>query len=364
MTHQIFTVRARLVAVFAALTLLLLLVAGLAVIALKDSQSNFENYIEGAQARAALADEVRSAVDRRAVAARNLVLVSKVADLEAEKTEVAKAHADVGAHLGKLQQLAKSAEVSSDARNLIAELARIESLYAPVALSIIDLAVTKQTDQAIVKMNDECRPLLAALKKVVNDYMTYTQAQGQSLVTEARVQYERERNYLLAACVLAFATAITAALLIPRSLARALGAEPAVLGAAARKVAEGDLSTITGAEQAPAGSVMASLGAMQANLASLVDRVRLASDSIATGSSEIAIGNADLSQRTEEQASALQQTSATMDELSVTVRNNADNAAQANGLAKSASEVQPFALESMTGYFRLNTATAPTSWVA
>ncbi|WP_343591365.1 methyl-accepting chemotaxis protein, partial [Paracidovorax wautersii] len=47
----------------------------------------------------------------------------------------------------------------------------------------------------------------------------------------------------------------------------------------------------------------------------------------------------DLSVRTEQQASALQQTSATMEELSSTVRHNADNAQQANRLAQGASGV-------------------------
>lgn len=68
-------------------------------------------------------------------------------------------------------------------------------------------------------------------------------------------------------------------------------------------------------------------------------QVREVSDSIATGSAQIATGNTDLSQRTEEQASALQQTAATMDELGTTVRNNANNAQQANELAMSASGV-------------------------
>jgi methyl-accepting chemotaxis protein len=96
---------------------------------------------------------------------------------------------------------------------------------------------------------------------------------------------------------------------------------------------------VRGAGQAPAGSVLASLGAMQVSLARIVSDVRNASESIATGSAQIAMGNADLSQRTEEQASALQQAAATMDQLGTTVRNNADNANQANHLAAGASEV-------------------------
>ena len=54
---------------------------------------------------------------------------------------------------------------------------------------------------------------------------------------------------------------------------------------------------------------------------------------------EIAQGNADLSDRTENQASALEQTAASMEELSATVRQNADNAQAANALAQNATQI-------------------------
>jgi len=56
-------------------------------------------------------------------------------------------------------------------------------------------------------------------------------------------------------------------------------------------------------------------------------------------SGEISQASADLSGRTEAQASALEQTAASMQQLGATVKQNADNALQANVLAKSASEV-------------------------
>ena len=56
-------------------------------------------------------------------------------------------------------------------------------------------------------------------------------------------------------------------------------------------------------------------------------------------SGEISQASGDLSSRTEAQASALEQTAASMQQLGATVKQNADNAQQANLLAKSASEV-------------------------
>ncbi|MBK1689605.1 methyl-accepting chemotaxis protein [Rubrivivax gelatinosus] len=109
---------------------------------------------------------------------------------------------------------------------------------------------------------------------------------------------------------------------------------------AAEAIGAGDLSgTIVAQGKDEAARLLHALAGMQANLARTVAEVRQSADSVATASHEIAHGNADLSARTEQQASALQQTAASMEELNATVRQNADNAMQANQLAAAASTV-------------------------
>mgnify|MGYP003338402389 CR=1 FL=1 len=246
----------------------------------------------------------------------------------------------VRARLDELQHLvAADPGIPQAARDMVAEMARVEGRYAPVALAIVELAHNGRHADAIAKMNDDCRPLLAELARVSDAYLNYTSQRAEELVHEADANYRLQRNVQLVLCLLAALAALGAGYFITRRLMRALGAEPALLGDAAQRVAAGDLSPVPGAQAAPAGSVLASLGAMQASLANIVGQVRSASDSIATGSSQIAQGNADLSHRTEEQASALQQTSATMSELGGTVRRNADSAETASRLAAGAADV-------------------------
>ena len=108
----------------------------------------------------------------------------------------------------------------------------------------------------------------------------------------------------------------------------------------AKRVAAGDLTAPVPAHgKDEVGELMASLDLMQTNLAHVVSKVRHGSESVANASSEIAQGNTDLSARTEHQASALEQTAASMEQLNSAVRNNADNARQANQLALTASTV-------------------------
>jgi len=72
------------------------------------------------------------------------------------------------------------------------------------------------------------------------------------------------------------------------------------------------------------------------NFTDIVTQVKSAATEVNRGASEISLGNANLAQRTEEQASSLEQTASSMEEMTSTVKQNADNAGQANQLAVAA----------------------------
>jgi methyl-accepting chemotaxis protein len=73
-------------------------------------------------------------------------------------------------------------------------------------------------------------------------------------------------------------------------------------------------------------------------LQNIIVDINSAAALVGTGAQQISAGNLNLSQRTEEQASSLEETASSMEELTGTVRQNADNAKQANQLAVVARE--------------------------
>ncbi len=332
------TVKAKLTAAFGLLVTIVLLVGGLSLRALGNEHGHYIGFVEKTSVRIDLANQVRAAANARAVAARNVVLVNSATDREVETAAVSAAHDRLHKLLADLKEaIAKDADVTEQERRLFTEFESVESRYGPVAQDIVKLGVSGKRDEAISKMNTECRPLLASLIKAANAYVDDSAARANEQIKSNAAAYSANRLVLLTACAVAFGLAIALGLAITRSLTRALGAEPAQLGEAAQRVAAGDLGSLPGASSAPKGSVLASLGEMQTSLARVVGQVRNASDSIATGSAQIATGNADLSQRTEQQASSLQETAASMEQMNSTVRNNADTARQATQLASSAS---------------------------
>jgi methyl-accepting chemotaxis protein len=334
------TVRAKLTAAFGGLALMVLLIAGLAVQTLGAANTRFEHFVSGINAQANTAHLVREAIDLRAIAARNLVLVTKPEDVAVEKAIVLKAHADVGIQLSLLKKLVSDdANTDPQAHRMVGEIDKIEQAYAPVALAIVDLALNKKFEEAIAKMNSECRPLLASLVKVSMEYSHFTTQSAAKLVEVAAADYAQQRTLLVLGCLLALLVAMVSGLFITRSLTQALGAEPAELCAVASRVADGDLSAPLHLRAGNSTSVMAAMERMQTSLTQVVLTVRTGSESVSTASAEIASGNMDLSARTESQASALEQTAASMEQLGSNVRQNADNAHQANQLAQSASTV-------------------------
>lgn len=318
---------------------MVLAIAAFSAIDLANANARFENYVNGINARASAAARVRAAIDLRAIAARNLVLVTKAEDLALEKQIVVKAHADATRNLARLKELAEVGKVPAEVRKKIDEIDRIEQAYAPVALAIVDLALNGKHEAAVEKMNSECRPLLAALIAASDDYANLTESRAGDQVKATEQEYATQRNILVAFGLLAVALAVVAGALISRNLSHDLGAEPSELRRVVNQVADGDLTTAVTVRAGDEASVLAAVSRMQTSLAGIVSSVRESAEEVSSASEQISKGNVELSARTESQASSLAQTAASMEQFSSTVRQNAESARQANELAQSASAV-------------------------
>ncbi|MFG6489857.1 methyl-accepting chemotaxis protein [Roseateles sp. BYS78W] len=329
--------RSKLILGFALLAAVVLLVSGLALNSLSRSNGRFADYLGSVAQRERLAVDVRGFVTRRAIAARNLVLVTAPADRDLEKALVLQAHDDTKKSLAKLKAaMAQATDLGERERAMVVEIERIEAQYGPVAEAIVGMALEGKRDEAIAKMNNECRPLLAALLKAANEYIDYEEQQGRARVALAEQGYGTDRLVMLLVCAAAVAAAVALGWALSNAVTRPL--QRAVHLAEA--VASGDLSSdIVVDRDDETGQLLAALKRMNDGLVDMVGRVRLSADSIATASQEIATGNHDLSSRTEQQASALQQTAASMQQMTSTVQQTAESSRQASQLANAATEV-------------------------
>ncbi|MCU5771076.1 methyl-accepting chemotaxis protein [Erwiniaceae bacterium BAC15a-03b] len=109
--------------------------------------------------------------------------------------------------------------------------------------------------------------------------------------------------------------------------------------ALAERIASGDLSSEFHTDRDDElGQLTAAMGRMNQRLRTVIGDVRDSVITVAHASSSINSGNTDLSTRTEQQAAAVVETAASMEQLTSTVKNNADNARHASQIAAQASK--------------------------
>ena len=322
---------------FFVLLLMLIGVLGLGLRQMSTIQTNLALIAGTDRDESSYVTQLRGAVNMRAIAARNMTLITDTAAQKLELARAVKAKASIDDALQKLEVVLNSdPSTPPPVRTMLTKSRELEGRYEPIAKVVVSLAMAGKQAEAIPHLTRDCMPLL---DEFIAHLYTFEQAisqHAQLRVDEANHAYQSAIYTMLALGVAAVAIGSVIAWALTTGITRPISQAVTI----AQAVSQGDLSTrITVTRSDETGLLLNALRTMTQNLVQLVEGVRNSSDSIATGSTEIAQGNQDLSQRTEQQASNLQQTAASMEQLNSTVRSNADTARHASQLAGSASEV-------------------------
>jgi methyl-accepting chemotaxis protein len=158
---------------------------------------------------------------------------------------------------------------------------------------------------------------------------------AQEMRGDAETAFKRSTAFIIGAILFGTGLAGFLGYMLVRSIVNTLNAAVNI----ADKIAGGELANNIRVESGDElGRLMDSLKRMDAKLVDIVGSVRGSADAVGSAARELSHGNDDLSQRTQEQAAALEQTASSMEEMTATVKQNADNARQANQLAVGARE--------------------------
>ncbi len=259
-----------------------------------------------------------------------------LADNDAAMDAIEKEMAGLKALLVKQESSYVKLISSPDEKKLYDKFAADWAKYLSFEPTLLQLSRAQKTAEAQALINGDSRKAFDEASAALTQLVDLNEAGAHQARLEGDVLYARAKVISF----IALALVVALALFIGWVLSQAIARDVNLARLAAERVADGDLSTrIDSSGRDETAQMLQALSLMQSKLVDMVSTVRGNAESVATASAEIAQGNMDLSQRTEEQAAALEQTAATMDELGSTVRNNADNAQQANQLAQGASVV-------------------------
>ncbi|NUU00066.1 methyl-accepting chemotaxis protein [Herbaspirillum robiniae] len=158
-------------------------------------------------------------------------------------------------------------------------------------------------------------------------------------LSDVQAQFQADLIKLLGILLVVGVVVSAMMLAIIRRITRSLGGEPAYAVDIATRIASGDLTVRVQTRPGDTRSLLYEMSSMRERLAAVIKGIHQGTDAIDIGAREIAAGNLDLSSRTEEQAGSLATTASSMDSLTSTVKQNADNARQAGQLANNASDI-------------------------
>lgn len=329
--------RSRLIGILLVINLCVLVLGTVSYYFLGEVGGRLELFTQGMYHRMEIATRLREAADTRAIAVRNLALLTDSDQRTKALREFDRRQAETAAALAELRQAAANAGVPKEVSEKIEKIGDVEGRYSPVAQSIVDTLKSGNHDEAVRLIQTACNPTLEELSNALHDYMMLTEQRTRAFVAETANRTGWQRIALLVIALSALTLAATLGYLLLQNVRKTLGAEPEHLTGYLDKLAGGDLSMASGQGGAVPGSLHDAIDRMKGQMRAVVEQVRQASDSIATGASEIASGNADLSSRTELQASNLQQTASAMEQMNQSVQHSTQSAQAAAGLAGSVS---------------------------
>ena len=203
-------------------------------------------------------------------------------------------------------------------------------------------AADKSALMAAMPEGADWERLRTALTTTPADYASAARAQLNS-ITQQLAQHQAplraDRHQLQGVLLAALLAAFALLLFCDRYLVVHLVRPVAKIRGHLKIIADGDLT------QEPedlgrncVGQLVPLVKEMQHSLLHMVSAIRDNAAILHREAADIAAGNADLSDRTSTQAAALEQTAASMEEITVTVRHNAQNAREARELAVSTTD--------------------------
>ncbi len=175
----------------------------------------------------------------------------------------------------------------------------------------------------------------AKVLKAIQDLMTHNSTQAAANNQQSASDYAWTRNFVIGVMVAAIIFGILLSMWLIRGIMTPLGKAQALANA----MAEGRLdNNVDASAKDEFGVMLRALKSMETKFSQVVMSVRNNAESVNVAADEIVLGTDDLSRRTQEQASNIEETAASMDEITSTVRQNADNASEADKLVHDVSQ--------------------------
>src|SRR5450830_424452 len=286
--------------------------------------------IELSQNKTALAAAMKSSMLEGGLAIRNIGLQTDLGEIEKQKIIIKKQRERFNEARDKLV----ASGLNDGEKKILDTVAGYDQQVDTPTKEAIKLLLAFNGEEAVKLIATQIDPLQQKALLEINKLVDLQDTASMDLRSNAESSANKLIGALTAIGVIVLLAGVGFSIILTRSITKPLDDAVQI----AKRVAAGELSQRDAADgNDEISELLNALKEMSDNLFNIVSEVRQGTDAIAIASSEISTGNADLSSRTETQAGALEETASSMEQITATVRHNADNARQANDLVTSAS---------------------------
>ncbi|WP_141440857.1 methyl-accepting chemotaxis protein [Vreelandella titanicae] len=226
--------------------------------------------------------------------------------------------------------------VSDDQERAIAEefiisLASLRAGIDEINAAMIGNDYDAAREIATTTLRAEYPKVLTAIQGLIERNSTQAAANNQ----QSSSDYVWTRNFIVGVMAAAIVFGILLAIWLIRGIMTPLSKAQALANAMAQGNLDNNID-ITCKDEF--GVMLTALKSMETKFSQVVMSVRNNAESVNVAADEIVLGTDDLSRRTQEQAANIEETAASMDEITSTVRQNADNASEADKLVHEVSQ--------------------------
>ncbi|MES2072433.1 MAG: methyl-accepting chemotaxis protein [Pseudomonadota bacterium] len=286
--------------------------------------------LETANSKSAQAAAMKSSLLEGGIAIRNIGLQNEISEMNKQQA-IAKAQRQV---FNTARDKLLASGLSEAEKKVVTDISNLEAQIDAPFKETLRLITAFNNDEAVKVISTQIEPLYQKTLVELNKLVALQADASQELAARTEAAGKQLTFSLFAIGAVALVIGVAFSIFLTRSITAPLRDALTI----AKRVASGELTfreAITGQDEI--SELLNALKDMNDSLHRIVSEVRLGTDAIATASGEISVGNADLSSRTETQAGALEETASSMEEITATVKHNADNARQANQLVVAAS---------------------------
>lgn len=306
---------------FALLLLLFSVVTMIGISRMALLQGNLEDIVNREFTQVTLLNTMRDAVRYQSVALRDVVMQE---DLSFKKKELKNMREARKKYHSAADDLEKRV---TDPENLafLAKIKAAEAQVQPMVDQTIEFSLNDDHQQAGDTVRDKVRPAQVELMTRLEDLLKHLEQVSEEAATKANQSYQTARLLMIALGALTALMGMAIAVVITRSITGPLGQALNLTS----KIAAGDLTSrveITGNDEL--GSLLAASNNMTQRLAEIIGNVKNAADGLSISAANLSRETNHVSQRAETQSGQVMQISAAMEEMTVSISEVADGAAE------------------------------------